>query len=251
MKKLTRVERKMKKRRNFFKFILLILLISLGGVLALKTNFFIIDKIEIIGNNKIQKEDLITASSINSGENIFKVSIKSAEENIKKIPYTKDIKIKRKFPRKIIMEILERKEIAQIKDISSFIIIDNEGNILELKDIENENLPIIIGLEIDNIIQGDNIFSEMDLDLKVEFIREGYDIGLLDQIKQIDVEDIDNVSIKTNDDINIAFGKLNNVRYKLNLLDSTLDYIKDEEISCTMILMDKGENPIIVTGEGG
>ena len=137
MKKLTRVERKMKRRRNFFKFILLLLLMALGGVLALKTNFFIIDKIEIIGNNKIPKEDLITASSINVGENIFKISIKSGEENIKKIPYTKEIRIKRKFPKKITMEILERKEIAQVKDISSFLIIDKEGNILSLKDDES------------------------------------------------------------------------------------------------------------------
>ena len=251
MKKLTRVERKMRRRRNFFKFILLILLSSVGMVLVLKTNLFIIDEIEIIGNNKIEKEDLITASSISIGENIFKISIKSGEENIKKISYTKDIKIKRKLPRKITMEILERKEIAQVKDISSFLIIDNDGNILDLKEDKSENLPIIIGLEIDNKTQGDNIFSEMEFDLRVKFIRQGYDIGLLDHIEEINMENIDSIDIKTYSDINIAFGKLNNVRYKLNLLDSTLDYIKDEGITCTMILMDKGESPIIVTDEGG
>ena len=251
MKKLTRVERKMKRRRNFLKFILLILLISLGLVFVLKTNFFIIDKIEITGNNKIKREDLIIASSINIGENIFKISIKSGEENIRKLPYTEEIKIRRKLPKTIIIEIIECKEIAQIKDISSFLIIDNKGKILELKDDENENLPMIIGLEIDNKIQGDNIFSEMEFESKVEFIKVGHDIGILNEIKQIDMENIDSINIKTNDDISIAFGNLNNIRYKLNLLYSTLDYVKDEEISCTMILMDKGENPIIVTDEGG
>lgn len=251
VKKLTRVERKMKRRRNFLKFILLILLISLGLVFVLKTNFFIIDKIEITGNNKIKREDLIIASSINIGENIFKISIKSGEENIRKLPYTEEIKIRRKLPKTIIIEIIERKEIAQIKDISSFLIIDNKGKILELKDDENENLPMIIGLEIDNKIQGDNIFSEMEFESKVEFIKVGHDIGILNEIKQIDMENIDSINIKTNDDISIAFGNLNNIRYKLNLLYSTLDYVKDEEISCTMILMDKGENPIIVTDEGG
>lgn len=251
VKKLTRVERKMKRRRNFLKFILLILLISLGLVFVLKTNFFIIDKIEITGNNKIKREDLIIASSINIGENIFKISIKSGEENIRKLPYTEEIKIRRKLPKTIIIEIIECKEIAQIKDISSFLIIDNKGKILELKDDENENLPMIIGLEIDNKIQGDNIFSEMEFESKVEFIKVGHDIGILNEIKQIDMENIDSINIKTNDDISIAFGNLNNIRYKLNLLYSTLDYVKDEEISCTMILMDKGENPIIVTDEGG
>lgn len=251
MKKLTRVERKMKRRRNFFKLILLILIISLGVLFVLKTNFFIIDKIEVIGNNKIKKEDLIIASSINIGENIFKISIKSGEENIKKLPYTKEIRIRRKLPKTITMEIFERKEVAQVKDISSFLIIDNEGKILDVKDDENENLPMIIGLEIDNKIQGDNIFSEIEIDLKVEFIKIGHDIGILNEIKQINMGDIDNISIKTNNNISIAFGNLNNIRYRLSLLYSTLDYVKDEEISCTMILMDKGENPIIVTDEGG
>ena len=251
MKKLTRVERKMKRRRNFFKFLLLLLLVSLGLVLAIKTDFFIINNIKVIGNNNIQREDLIKTASINIGDNIFKVGIKSGEGNISKLPYTKEIKIKRKLPRTMVIEILEREEIAQVKDISSFLIIDNEGHILVLKDDEDENLPIIIGLDIDSKLPGDNIFSEVEIGLKVEFIKDGHDLGLLNQIRQINMEDIDSINIELSNDINIAFGNLNNVRYKLNLLNSTLDYIKDEDISCTMILMDKGENPIIVTDEGG
>lgn len=250
MKKLTRVEMKMKRRRNFFKFLLLILLISLGSILVLETNFFIIDNIVVVGNNKIPKENLIKTSSINMGENIFKISVKSGEKNIKKLPYTEDLNIKRKFPRTIVIKILERKEIAQVKDISNFLIIDKNGNILDVKDDKNEELPIITGLEIENKSPGDNIFSEMEFELKVEFIRDGYDIGLLNEIGQIYMENIDSINIKTNNDINIAFGNLDNIRYKLNLLDSTLQYIKNEEISCTMIIMNKGENPIIVTDGG-
>lgn len=251
MNKITRVEKKMKRRRNFFKFLLLLILITLGIVLIIKTDLFIIDNIKVLGNNKIQKEDLIKTGSINIGENIFKISIKSAEGNIEKIPFVKKIKIKRSYPRTITMEVLERKEIAQVKDISSFLIIDDEGNILDLKDDENENLPTIIGLEIDNKLPGDNIFSEVEIGLKVEFIQVANSIELLSKIRQIDMGNIDSMSIKLFDDINIAFGNLNNVRYKLNLLDSTLKYIEAEDISCTMILMDKGENPIIVTDEGG
>lgn len=251
MKKLTKLKRKMKRRRNFFRFLLLLFLISLGIVLALKTDFFIIDNIKVVGNNKIEEDMLIETSSIKVGENIFKISIKSGEENIRKLPYTKEIKISRKFPRTINMEIVERKEIAQIKSISSFLLVDNEGNVLDLKDAESESLPIIIGLQIDKKSHGDNVFSEIESESEVQFISEGLDIGLLKKMEKIDMENNGDVKITLTNGISIAFGTLDNVIYKLNLLDGVLNRIKKEEIPCTMIFMNKGENPIIVIEEGG
>lgn len=250
MRKMTRVERKMRRRRNFFRFLLLLFLTSSLIVLALKTDLFIIDNINIIGNNKITRETIIEASSIRIGENIFKVATKSAEENIGKLPYIKEVTIRRKFPRTINMEIRERKEVAQIKDISSFILIDDEGRILDLKDSKSEELPIIIGWEIHNKSYGGNVFAEVDLEAKVEFIRESLNIGLLEEIVNVDMKDKDNINLKVVQDINVQFGDLDNLQYKLRLLHEVVKYVKDEEICCTMILMNKGGNPIIVTDEG-
>lgn len=249
MKNLTRLQKKMKRRNNFFKFILLLLLISLVIVLSLKTNFFVINDIKVIGNNNIPKDILIKASSINIGENTFKISTSTGIDNIKKLPYTKEVKIIRKFPKGIVIEIVERKEIAQIKDISSFILIDNEGHILDVKDIQKENLPIIVGFKIKNKNLGEDVFAKVDSKLNIEFIREGYSIGLLQRIKDVDMADNNNINITLIDDVGVAFGTLDNVIYKLNLLDTVLKDIKKRKVSCTMILMNKGENPIIVTDD--
>jgi cell division protein FtsQ len=245
MKKPTRVEKKMKRRRNFFRFILSLILISLLIVFALKTDFFVINDIKVIGNKNITKDTLINASSINIGENIFKISINSAERNIKKLPYTKEINIMRKFPKGIVMEITERKEMAQIKDISSFILIDEEGQVLDIKDNNKENLPIIIGLKIKNKKLGNNIFSDIDSKKRLDFIKEGYDLGLFQKIEEVDMADNNNINLTLNEDIGVAFGTLDNVKYKLDLLDEILRDIRKDQIPVKMILMNKGDNPII------
>lgn len=245
MKKPTRVEKKMKRRRNFFRFILSLILISLLIVFALKTDFFVINDIKVIGNKNITKDTLINASSINIGENIFKISISSAEKSIKKLPYTKEINIMRKFPKGIAIEITERKEMAQIKDISSFILIDEEGQVLDIKDNNKENLPIIIGLKIKNKKPGNNIFSDIDSKNKLDFIKEGYDLGLLQKIKEVDMADNNNINLTLIEDIGVAFGTLDNVKYKLDLLDEILRDIRKDQIPVKMILMNKGDNPII------
>lgn len=251
MKKISRVEKKMRRRRFFFRFILLISLILLVFALALNSDFFVIENIKVIGNNKIPKDNIISASSINIGENIFKVSTKSAKRGLMNLPYIKEVKIKRKFPKGIIIDIIERKEIIQIKEISSFILLDIEGHILDIVDIQNEKLPLLLGLKIEDKKLGDNIFLESEIKENIEFISEGHAIGLLPKMKEINMVDNNNVNIRLIDGISVAFGTLDNVKYKLNYLNEILKNIEKEQIPCKMILMDRGDNPVVVLDEEG
>lgn len=249
MRKISRVEKKMKRRRWFFRLLLLVSLIFIMFVLAINTDIFIINNIKVLGNNKISKDIIINASSINIGENIFKISTRASEKTIENLSYIKEAKIKRKLPKAIIMEIIERKEIFQIKEISSYVFIDIDGYILDIVDNQNENLPFFIGFNIDNKDPGDNIFAEIELEQKVEFILEGQSIKILQKMKEINMVDYNNVNILLNDGIPVAFGTLDDVKYKLNLLNEILLDIEKKQISCKMILMNKGDNPIIVLNE--
>lgn len=249
MRKISRVEKKMKRRRMFFRILLLIFLIFIMFGLALNTDIFIIDNIKVLGNNKISKDVIIGASSINIGENIFKINKSTSKKAIENLPYIKEAKIKRMFPKKIIIEIVERKETLQIKEISSYVFIDIEGYILDIVDNQNESLPFLIGFNIENKKAGDNVFSEIELEQKIEFILEGESIKILHKMKEIDMEDNKNINILLNDGITVAFGTLDDVKYKLNLLSEILKDIEKKQISCKMILMNKGDNPIIVLNE--
>lgn len=248
MKKLSRVEKKMRRRRFFFRFLLLIILIFSISVLALNSNFFVINNIKVIGNSKLTRDSIISESSIKIGENIFKVSTKVGKENLGKLSYVKDVKIKRKFPKEIIINITERKEIIQIKEIASFILVDIEGYVLDIVDTENQNLPQLIGLNIKDTKPGDNIFS-LEEDNGIELIKTGHAIKLLPQFKEINMEDDGNVNIVLFNGITVAFGTLDNVKYKLGLLDTIIKDVEKNQRPCTMIVMNKGDNPFIVVEE--
>ncbi len=65
----------------------------------------------------------------------------------------------------------------------------------------------------------------------------------------MDLELLDDIKIKLNNGIDIVFGNLDNVKYKLNLLNEILEHITENEIKCSKIIMNKGSHPIIVTDD--
>lgn len=249
MRKLSRVEKKMKRRRMLFRILLLAALILTMFTLALNTDIFIIDNIKVLGNNKVSKDIIINSSSISLGENIFKISTRNGKKNIENLAYVKEAEIIRKFPKGILIEIIERKEIIQTKEISSYFLIDIYGYILDIVDVQNDKLPLLFGLNIDNKKTGDNVFQQIEEDRKKEFILECESIKILYKMQEIDMVDNNNINILLNDGISVAFGTLDDVKYKLNLLHEILIDIEKKQISCKMILMNKGDNPIIVLNE--
>ncbi|MCK9443054.1 MAG: FtsQ-type POTRA domain-containing protein [Tissierellaceae bacterium] len=249
MKKLTRVEKKRKRRKFLFRIFLLCIIALTIGIYAINSDFFVIRDISVYGNNKLTNEEIIFATPINIGENIFRVSLKNAQANLVKLPYVKEVKIKRKYPKDIIVNISERKETAQIKKDFSIIVIDYEGYILDIRDYEDEKLPMFYGISIDGINITDNLNKIEGNKDNLEFIIESTDIGLLTKMDEIYMVDNNNINIVLNNGINVAFGPINNVEYKLKLLNEVIKDIEKKELSCKMILMDKGDNPIIVLKE--
>lgn len=246
MKKTTRVERKRRRKRILFNIILLILFTSIFATFALKSDLFNISEINIDGNNKLTKNTIESASGITVGENIFKIKLGNSEKDIKKLSYIKDVNIKRKFPSTININITEREEVVQFKNISSYVLVDIEGYVLDFKDTKDENLPILNGFNI-NVLPSENIFDiEYGNELK-NLINDEANIEILKNFSEINFESYDNINIILNNGIVIAFGPLDDVKYKLRYLNEILKDIEKKQISVKMIIMNKGEKPIIVT----
>ncbi|NLX60977.1 MAG: FtsQ-type POTRA domain-containing protein [Tissierellia bacterium] len=225
----------------------MVLVIILSYLFIFKTDFFILSDIVIIGNKKLKYDSIVKASNCNIGENIFKINTKKGQENLKLVPYVKDCKIKKQLPDKIIIEIEERKEIAAIEYLEHLLYIDNEGYILEI-DISKKDitLPIITGLNIVDYKEGSNIFQNNSIGNLKDFIVYGEYLNILSSIDEIDISNKEDINIELNNGTLIAFGPLNNVKYKLSFLNEILKDIDNKNIDAKQILFNKGENPIIV-----
>lgn len=226
--------------------LLFIIIIILSYLFVFKTDFFVLSEITVEGNKKLNFVDIINASSCNIGENIFNIDIEKGEENLKLLPYIKDCKIKRQLPDKLIIEIEERKEVAVVEYLEHVFYIDNEGYILKIDNNKDVELPVIKGLDMVHYVEGDNIYQENYLNGLKEFIFYSEDLGILNIVNEIDLSNEEDINIELNDSTLVAFGPLNNVKYKLSFLIEILQDLEKKNIVARKIIFNKGENPIIV-----
>lgn len=247
MKKTRKIKRRQKVRNILLNIFLLLTISSLIFLIIFKSDFFKINNIQVLGNLELDKEDIVKYSQIYIGENIFRINRKNIEENLKKLPYVKEVKIRRILPQDILIDLVEREEKVLVKLISSYQVIDLEGYILKEVDKPDNKLPIILGLNIHGLGRGDNLFNSIDNEELIVFLEEADRLDLLSQIESIDLKSLNNIDILLKSGIDITFGKLDNVEYRLRLLYEVLKDIKEREVKVEKIIMDRGEHPIIIT----
>lgn len=105
-----------------------------------------IDDITIEGRDKTSKEELLSALNISRGDNILNVDLHAIRDQLKTLPWIKDVIISRRyFPNIIHISIKERKikSIWQYKN--EFYPIDEDGEIIETEYVPQKNVLQIIG----------------------------------------------------------------------------------------------------------
>lgn len=248
MKKLTRVQRKKRRQKIFLRIVLLIAIISFIFIFIFRSDFFIIDSINIDGNYIVSDEEIIAESRIYVGNHIFNYNKNEAIDRIKNFSYIKDADIKRSLPKTVDILVEEREVFLQFSHLSSYILVDNEGCILEIKDDKVENIPLFIGFIIEDHMR-ENILEEEHIKNLEAFLSDEDTGEVVGRMIEVIYEDEQNTNINLNNGIGVAFGPLSDVKYKLTLLNDILTHIDENDISTQTILMNKGENPIIVTDD--
>lgn len=244
-----KVDKKLRRKKRRILFIILLLIVVLFFLIAFKTTLFIISNIEVKGNMKITKDQIIKAIGNPKGENIFRVSLNNMTENLNKHPYIKESVIKRRIPNKLFINVNEREEKVVLSTANYNTYLDEEGFVLRIEpNVDNEKLPIIKGISINNPILGEKITGDQNshIDEMLDLIDISIKLKLLNEIVKLDFSNVKDVTIILNNGINVAFGPLNNVKYKLNYIDKILKDIEQKNIQCNYIYFNRGENPVIV-----
>lgn len=213
--------------------IFIIILVSIAIILAsLLSPLFNITEIRVQGVQQISPEDIITASGIRKGVNIFRTSLSDAEDNISRLPYVDTVTVKRHFPAIININVQESEPVAYIPFIGSYICIDVSGKIVEVvSKLGDAHLPTIAGLKFNTFTIGQKIKVEDDqkLSLAMACIKELVQNGLLKQILEIDVNDINNVQLNIENRLRANLGDCSRISYRISFLKGVLGELGGEE----------------------
>lgn len=221
-KKLTKQQQiAIKKKKAILKIVkvltLIIVIIGVSIYVALSP-LFNIKEINVTGNSKLSKEEIISLSELKTDENTFKVSKKNIKNKVKANAYIENVKIRRKLPDKVEIIVVERAATYMIPFANSYIYINNQGYMLEITSQKAE-MPAIVGISTpeEELHEGQRLISEdlvklgevlqimesananelVDLITKIDISnRQDYILTLEKEKKAIHLGDVSNLSTK-------------------------------------------------------
>lgn len=214
-------------KRGKFAIYAFILLVILFIYICISSSIFELKQIDVDGNSKITKSDIIKIGDIGTGKNIFKYNLNDVEKKLLVNPYIKYVKVSRKFPDKLVITIKENSEYAIIKEGASYIYIGENGLVLsEQKDIKNKNIPLVSGIEIKN--------KKLNTKIKINSDKSNYIILAIDTLKKNNMSrKIESIKInknkmymKTDDNTNIVLKIDEDIEYNINRLKAILVDLK-------------------------
>lgn len=255
-------KRKVKKfnRRRKKQLATLMMIIIISGISAilLMTPVFNIREITVNGNSVLHTDEIVKSSGIVKNVNIFSISLNRAKDNIEKMGYIDEAKLRRRLPGKVEISVVEAVGVAYLPVNGEYMIISADGRGLDREqsvpmkvfetqhneDGENENkevtsgekyfsgkLPVITGLKNVECKQGkqlstgNKITDETVIALLKAFSASGY----IFQMNEINVASNDKISFKYNNGkLNVSIGSIEKLDYKLECFGPLLAEIGED-----------------------
>ena len=208
-----------KRKIKFVLEILLLLAIIVGGIIfAMLSPIFNIQEIQVNNNNQVSGDTIISLSELKIEENIFRFSTSKVVRKIKENAYIENVKIHRKIPNTVQIEIEEREHIYSADFLGKYAYLNKQGYILEIAEDSKQKL-ILQGIttpeeevvegrrlnegdlkKLEDVIKIMNAAKEYELDAKVKSIditdKNEYSIYIEEEKKKIHLGDNTNLSNK-------------------------------------------------------
>lgn len=240
---------KKKKRRGFrlfCKFLLVFLLacLAISVYFGLTHDLFKIDYINVVGNVANEKEILISKSGVNIGDNIFLVSTSKIKKNLKELSNIESVNVKKNFPNILEIEVKENYVSAYINMASGLTTIDNYGKVKEVATDNSKASGIQLkGIPGTGLKVGENFSDDED---KVKFLLDIITKEYYFDIVSIDFTNDSEIVLEFKNSFKVIFGDLKDYAKKTQIIGILIKKIQLEGINAKEIILNVGDNPIIV-----
>ena len=203
-------------KSTFFFFI-----VAISGFILTTFLFFKVQNVDCVGEVSYSKDEIISNSNLKIGSNLLFLSTKKSEKIIEeKFSYLSNVRIVKKFPDKLIINVEEAKKYLNVNFNNENIILSDKFKVLNIyesnSDFDAGDAIEVKGLKLKNFEVGkiasfyddnnENNFLSL-LDLLKEF-------DLIEKIKLIDFSDPLNIIINYDNRINMKMGTFEKVDYK-------------------------------------
>lgn len=239
-------------RFSFLYKLLSVLVICVVIVIAL-TMFFRVDTINITGEDRYSESDIIEATGLSTGDNLFLLNKYAIAENLlKKLPYIAEVRINRILPDTLTIDVTESDAVLAVVQEGSAWLISPQGKIVEQRvasaaadlakidgcELLAPSVATSIALSTDRSIQQESLLALMGaLD----------EMGMIAQVQAIHLDDLTVLSMDYAGRFRVEMPYGEDYPYKLRTLQTILDSGKIESNETGTIKMtgNDGQNVFI------
>ena len=227
--------------------VLSVLLMAVAIVAAL-TLFFKVEEVVVSGNDRYSAEEIIEVSGVEQGDNLILMDkYRMAEKLYTKLPYITEVRINRKLPDVLMIEVVETRAVAVIKGGSSNWLMDSHGKLLEV--IGSAAVKNYLSLEgltaVDPAISGTLTLGEespISADRLLELMAELEKRGMLEKTSVLNAADPEYMVLTYDDRFRVEMFYDADFAFKLNCLQAAVAQLEPNETGIIrMTLKDDNE----------
>ena len=196
--------------------------------------FFRVNHIDISGNKSYNSDEVIAASGIELGDNLFFINRQAATARaLKRLPYIETVQIERRLPNRIVIKITESTALAYVKTEGSYIALDHNAKVLgEISADDIKSLISIEGIVPSSAETGSILATDTEDSPKVTYLASvlkavsAWEIE--NDITYIDMSNISNPSFDYLERFTVRLGRNENVESKLGSLLSSVEQLEPD-----------------------
>ena len=220
-----RRRKRSKKKYTLYYLLALVLMLCVGAALSL-TVFFKIENIQVVGDTRYAKDDLIGAAGIRLGENLFRLNKKEISEKlIAGHPYIAQVRLQRILPDALLLHVTETQPKAAIEVGQAYMLVDAHARVLE-----NE-LPTcpegyfrVVGFSSQGLSAGEYLAQEDREKLHTLLeIQDSITANGLAKIKLVDLSDTSDIWLLYDGRVAIELGGRMDIDYKIRAAKAVID----------------------------
>ncbi len=212
-------KRNRRRQRNNSVYYLLVILLVIGvGVTLSTTLLFNISDIKVVGQSQYREDQIKEVCGVKVGDNLVKTDVNLVRDNvISSLMYVDEARVKKQFPDYLIIEVKPSIPTAMIEYNGTYLLISENGKILEKFSEPSGKVPVIKGYSPETDIITTTIYSADEQKDKIlknicQLITDQNLYSMID----FDISDIYAISANYQNRISIRLGNSSELDYKLN-----------------------------------
>ncbi len=203
--------------------------VALVMVLVLSSPIFDVKKVEVTGNQTIDKNYILTTSGLTMRKNIFTVSPSAIEKDLKENQYIKAVSTKITYPDKVHINVTERHVRGYVEYSNAYLSFDEEGVVISSTTAITDKLPIVIGLDILGFTIGQPLELKNPADFEsVATLNNLFEKYGITDIAKLDIQKPNDIHIYIRG-LDISVGSIEDMDDKIFRLSYILEHIPAED----------------------